>query len=254
MKLKLRFLVLSVGQACNLKCKNCANFSPYALPEMKTYSLESIIADFETLFAAVDVHYMQIQGGEPLLYKNLHKLIGYLAACNSIEREIRIATNGLITPNDTLMKICSLYNVHFRISNYPQSQNNLMRFVQKCQQWDVPVTMYNFASRKAMWYDCGGLDTPREDDDEIVQERFRNCSFGRHCLTLEDGELHRCSRAKNAYKLQGFESQHGDFVRVRGNKNFYEELKEYITPPLRFETACRYCNGQSRLISPAEQL
>lgn len=253
MKLKLPALVLSVGQACNLRCKNCANFAPHALPEMRKYPVESIIADFETLFKVVDIGLLQIQGGEPLVYKDLNKLLGYLSACREIT-QIVIATNGIKTPNDETMMLCRMHKIPFRISNYPQQRDNTQNFATKCKNFKVDVFWYDFASNQTLWYDCGGLDVPREDDDEVVAERFNHCAF-RGCLTLEDGELHRCSRAKNAYKMQGIELEEGDYVRVRNNENLLEDIISYHTP-LRFENACRYCNGTDgvKMIPAAEQL
>lgn len=253
MKLRLPSLVLSVGQACNLRCKNCANFAPYALPEMRKYPLESIIADFETLFKVADIDVLQIQGGEPLLYKELPKLLGYLGACSEVT-QITITTNGLITPSDEIMMICRINKIILTISNYPQNVKNRQNFALKCLTFKVDVQLYDFAAKQALWYDCGGLDTPRENDDNVVTERYNHCAFN-GCLTLQDGELHRCSRAKNAYKLQGFQAVLGDYVKVRGNNHLLEDIIAYHTPP-RFETACRYCNGTfgTKMIPPAEQL
>ena len=231
MRVNIPYLVLSVGQACNLRCKHCANFSPYALPEMRKYSLESIIADLEAIFKVANIDLLQIQGGEPLIYKGLNKLLGYLSACREVNR-IMIATNGMIIPSDETMLICSINKISIRISNYPQNKNNLQNLATKIQNFKVPASIHDFASHKALWHDCGGLDTPREDDDKIVAERFNHCGF-KSCLTLEDGELHRCSRAKNAYKLQGFESVKGDFVSVRNNPHLMEDLISYHTPPIR---------------------
>lgn len=244
---------MSVGQACNLRCKNCANFSPYATNEMRKYSLESIISDLEIMFNSADVDLLQIQGGEPLIYKELTKLLGYLSACREVQ-QIHVATNGMLTPSDEIMLICSMNKIFLRVSNYPQNKDNLQNIAGKCRSFRVSASLYDFSSREALWYDCGGLDVPRENDDRIVSERFQRCGF-KGCLTLEDGELHRCSRAKNAYKLQGFEPEAGDCVRVRGNKNFLDDLVAYHSPP-RFETACRYCNGTHNVkkIPAAEQL
>ena len=244
MRVSIPYLVLSVGQACNLRCKNCANFAPQSLPEMRKYSLESIIADFETIFKSADIELLQIQGGEPLVYKGLNKLLGYLGACREVNR-IVIATNGIITPSDETMLICRMNKISFRVSNYPQNRGNLQNFVIKCKTFKVDVNLYDFASQKALWYDCGGLDTPREENDRIVTERFNRCSF-KGCLTLEDGELHRCSRAKNAYNLQNIELMPEDYVQVRGNKNFLNDLIAYHTPP-RFE-------NNVNMIPAAEQL
>ena len=241
MKLAIPYMVLSVGQRCNLRCKNCANFAPYATKEMYKYSLKSIIADFEDLFNVVGrIDTLQIQGGEPLIYSDLPKLTGYLSACKEVGL-IVIATNGTITPDDEWWHNFSINNVKIRISNYPQNRKNLELFVAKAQTYRVDLNLYDFASRDALWYDCGGLYTPRENDDKVVSERFDKCAF-KGCLTLENGDLHRCSRAPNAHKLQDFDISPADFVRVRDNKNLYDDLLAYLTRP-HFETACRYCNG-----------
>ena len=229
MRVTIPFLVLSVGQACNLRCRNCANFAPYALPEMRKYSLESIIGDFEAILKVADINSLQIQGGEPLIYKELNKLLGYLGACHEINK-IAIATNGMITPSDEIMMICRINKIGLRISNYPQNRNNLPHFVQKCRTFRIDTSLYDFSSNQSLWYDCGGLNMPRENNDKVVAKRFYNCDF-QGCLTLEDGELHRCSRAKNAYKLQGINLEPGDYVQVRNNPNLLNDLIDYHTPP-----------------------
>lgn len=57
-------LVLVVGQACNLKCKNCGNFCPISLPETKRYDVKSIIESLRIILKNVyRMSYLQIQGG-----------------------------------------------------------------------------------------------------------------------------------------------------------------------------------------------
>lgn len=77
-KLQTRLLAISVGQACSLKCKDCANFAPYAKKENMRYSLESIKNGLDKLlpfFEEIDTFH--IQGGEPFLYSDLAELICY---------------------------------------------------------------------------------------------------------------------------------------------------------------------------------
>lgn len=204
MKLRIPYLVVSVGQMCNLKCKNCSNFVPYAPKELLRYPIENIITDFEALFKTISrIDLLQIQGGEPFTYTDLPKLTSYLSACNEIG-EIVVATNGTITPQDEVWHNLSINNIKLRVSNYLQNRSNLKKFLNKAQTYRVNVNLYNFASRENLWYDCGGLDTPREDNDEIVFQRFNSCAF-KGCLTIENGTLHRCSRAPNAHIMQNFE-------------------------------------------------
>ena len=204
MKIRIPYMVLSVGQMCNLRCKNCANFAPYVPKECRRYPVESIIADFETLFTVVGrIDRLQIQGGEPFTYSDLPKLTGYLSACNEVG-EIIIATNGTITPRDEVMHRFSLNKIKFRVSNYMQNRRNLDFFAIKAQAYRIETFSYDFASQEALWFDCGDVNTPREDDDAVVAERFNRCAF-KVCLTMENGDLHRCSRAPNAHIMQNFE-------------------------------------------------
>lgn len=203
MRYNIPYLVLSVGHMCNLRCKNCGNFAPYAPPEYRRYPIEEIISDFEALFKVIGhIQRLQIQGGEPLVYSDLLKLIGYLGACLEVGK-IEIATNGTINPNDKLMHMLCVNNVEFRISDYPQNRRNLATLLAQLHIYRIPARVYGFTTKESLWFDKGGTDTPREDDDRIAAYRFNTCR-NKGCLTLENGELHRCSRAANAQRLQGF--------------------------------------------------
>lgn len=77
---KIRFMVLSVGQACSYKCKHCGNFAPYAPAEFMRYKLEDIISWMKQILEAVDnIRLLQIQGGEPFAYSELGELITRLS-------------------------------------------------------------------------------------------------------------------------------------------------------------------------------
>ena len=68
----IRFLVLSVGQACNYKCKDCANFCPVSPKEYKRYELDDILESIKRILKNVNfIQIFQIQGGEPFLYSEL---------------------------------------------------------------------------------------------------------------------------------------------------------------------------------------
>lgn len=79
MPLRIRFMVLSVGQACNYKCKNCGNFAPFAPAEFMRYKFEDITQSMNQILESVDnIRILQIQGGEPFLYSDLGRLVKHL--------------------------------------------------------------------------------------------------------------------------------------------------------------------------------
>jgi len=91
----LRSLRISVTDRCNLRCQYCMPEPDYAwLPR------ESIL-DFEELallvdaFTSVGVDRVRVTGGEPLLRRDLTRLIEQLAARPAI-RDLALTTNGVL--------------------------------------------------------------------------------------------------------------------------------------------------------------
>ncbi len=74
--------------------------------------------------------------------------------------------------------------------------------------------------------------------------RFEGCDFNK-CLTLEDEKISYCSRAINAERVMGFNSNPEDYVSLIGDiEDIREKLRRYISIP-HFMQACRYCKGTS---------
>lgn len=48
-KYYMRFLAVIVGQACNLRCLDCGNLTPFAPHETRRYNVDHIIESLETL-------------------------------------------------------------------------------------------------------------------------------------------------------------------------------------------------------------
>ncbi|MBQ7544082.1 MAG: 4Fe-4S cluster-binding domain-containing protein [Synergistaceae bacterium] len=83
-------LVISTGQACSYKCRDCGNFAPYSPSKFMRYSFEELSGWMTMLAESVDsIRIVQIQGGEPFLYSELGKLIQFL-------RELRMGGGVLL--------------------------------------------------------------------------------------------------------------------------------------------------------------
>lgn len=122
-KVSLGFLVVSVGQACNFKCRDCANFAPASPDCFKRYDVKDIKKDLEVLFKNIRyIKQLQIQGGEPFLYSDLAELVDFLHENRAKVHEVVIATNGSLIPNDSLLKCLKRNDVCVRISDYATYQ------------------------------------------------------------------------------------------------------------------------------------
>lgn len=80
-RMRIPFLVVSVGQACNYKCRDCGNLAPYSPEGFRRYDVNDIVQSLAIIFRHVHrLDCIQIQGGEPFLYTDLDKLLIYLGS------------------------------------------------------------------------------------------------------------------------------------------------------------------------------
>lgn len=91
----LRNLRLSVTDRCNLRCAYCMPEEEYAwLPRADILSFEEVVR-LVGVFASLGVDKVRLTGGEPLLRKDLPRLVGMIAAEPRI-RDLAITTNGIL--------------------------------------------------------------------------------------------------------------------------------------------------------------
>ena len=96
----LRDLRISVTDRCNFRCVYCMPRAVFHddypfLPRQELLSFEEIVR-VARRFAAHGVKKIRITGGEPLLRKDLDRLIGMLAAIGGLE--LTLTTNGVLLP------------------------------------------------------------------------------------------------------------------------------------------------------------
>lgn len=151
-KEQLPFLVVITGTACSLKCRDCANFIPYAPLDTRHYPLGDLKANIAKVLSAVDeITSLQVQGGEPFLYKELDALLDYLIAQKKI-KSIVIATNGTIIPSWSILPYLQNKKVEVRISDYGNIvKDNLPQLVQFLKDKHVSHRVYEFAYSNSKW-------------------------------------------------------------------------------------------------------
>jgi len=248
-------LTVIVGQACSLKCKHCANFSPFAPASAKHYPLEKLCDDLRVIFESVHwLEKVQVQGGEPFLYAELPELLDFIRGSGKTGI-LTVATNGTIVPKENVFQSMRRNHVRVRISSYPNvSKETVAQLTERLKECDLEIWDYEFASDDAMWYDMGGISAvPAEASDEAAQRRFLACPF-HDCFTLENGKISRCGRAVMAEVLQGFTSRESDLLPVVPAEDFSTRLWKYLDTPAYME-ACRHCYGtEGGKVIPAQQL
>ena len=91
----LRNLRLSVTDRCNLRCEYCMPEENFAwMPQARLLTLEEL-ADIAATFVELGVERVRLTGGEPLLRRDLHVLVRYLADLPGI-KDLAMTTNALL--------------------------------------------------------------------------------------------------------------------------------------------------------------
>ncbi len=91
----LRSLRVSVTDRCNLRCNYCMPEEEYVwLPRQELLTFEEI-ARLVEVFTSLGVTDVRLTGGEPLLRRDLPRLVQMLAA-NPRIRDLALTTNGIL--------------------------------------------------------------------------------------------------------------------------------------------------------------
>lgn len=92
-----RKLRISVTDRCNFRCQFCMPKTPVWLPRSEILTYEEIHR-VVSLLAKMGVERVRLSGGEPLMRKDIEKLVGLLAGVAGI-RSISMTTNGFLLAN-----------------------------------------------------------------------------------------------------------------------------------------------------------
>ena len=90
------YLRLSVTDRCNLRCTYCMAEDMTFLPKQQILSLEEH-HDTAAAFVELGIRKIRLTGGEPLIRRNIVKLVSLLTALPGLD-EVTMTTNGLLLP------------------------------------------------------------------------------------------------------------------------------------------------------------
>ena len=94
---EVNYLRLSVTDRCNLRCTYCMAEDMTFLPKQQILSLEEL-RDTAAAFVDLGVRKIRLTGGEPLIRRDILKLVGSLASLPGLD-ELAITSNGVMLPS-----------------------------------------------------------------------------------------------------------------------------------------------------------
>jgi cyclic pyranopterin phosphate synthase len=91
----MRDLRISVTDRCNFRCTYCMPFDEYQWIERREVLSFEEIERLVKLFMSFGIQKVRLTGGEPLVRKDIHQLIGRLSAIEGLQ-DITLTTNGAL--------------------------------------------------------------------------------------------------------------------------------------------------------------
>ncbi len=126
---EINYLRISVTDRCNLRCRYCMPEEgiEHKLNHMGILSLENV-ARIVKIATQVGIKKVRLTGGEPLVRKNITKLIEYISSLEPID-DIALTTNGILFNNMAKdLKKAGLKRVNFSLDSLvPEKFNYITR-------------------------------------------------------------------------------------------------------------------------------
>lgn len=247
---------------CNLHCKHCLNFNPFA-KRFYVREWEELVKDIDLFFSCVDyVMLFHISGGEPLLYKHTADLAVYISQTYGSQiGTLRMVTNGTIVPEDVVLKKLALCNMEIMVDDYTDAidgcREKLDQLIEKLEKFNIKY----FVNKAANWIDLAPERTDYSNMPEtwlIMHREACNQSW----QELRDGKLYSCNYA--AYATVAGIAGEQDLEEVYDLKRFTaEKKKELVEFRLGYTTKgytnfCKKCRGFTpenlEVVEPAIQV
>lgn len=248
--------------ACNLNCKHCLNFNPFA-KQFYVRDWEALKKDIDLFFSCVDrIMLFHISGGEPMVYKHTADLIEYIDK-NYGDRidTLRTVTNGTIVPKEEVLQKLSQCNVEVTIDDYRDAVPRFKeRFDELIRKFDEYRIKYH-VNKAENWIDLAPDKTDYSGWSEAQLKMHRE-ACNQSWQELRDGKLYSCNYA--AYATVAGIAGEQDLEEVYNLKEFCDaKKKELVEFRLGYTTKgytefCKKCRGftpeNNEVVLPAEQV
>ena len=246
---KFDFVVTS---RCTLNCAGCNSLMPYFQTEY-TSSIDGFKKTLDVILKNVaSIRNLYIVGGEPLMFKELYKMVDYLNNQPKV-KFFTIITNGTLKPQEDLLKslIHSRGKSQVSISDYSKASNIHTRLqkneIVKILEENQIQYIVSYEDNTSEWIDFGKIYKRGRDKAGIIKN-FRCCL--NPCIAVRSnepgfnseggvGQYLLCQVASSLSRLKGLKEFEGDFIVLNENTTPKDFIHFYAQD---FFKACDYCH------------
>jgi hypothetical protein len=230
---------------CNLNCRHCLNFIPFAVNQ-KDFSLEELQADVDIFFSKVDyIRMFDVNGGEIFLHKGFPDFLYYIKKYRKKIFELLTVTNGSIKPSERLLDAIKSSDCIVKVDNYSDS---LPKVRGKYEQTiaalkDVGAKYFSFSPDQ--WIDMFPDRYNNYDMNEKQLIDFRDACWQSRCVNLYRGNLYGCAWNSFTFMNGMRKETENDYVSVASasKRELFEVFQGYSQKG--YFDLCWSCAGHS---------
>ena len=190
-KVDMPYFEVVLTTKCSLRCESCNNLMQYFdAKNAYTCTLQGIIEALQTLLDSIDsVRNVRIIGGEPLLFKDIAKVVEFLDNEPKV-KSFDIVTNGTIVPKkDLLLALSKSSKSYVSISDYSASPNIAIplyyeKIIESLKAYNIPHSML-WQDSKAEWINPQGIYKRNRSKLDIIKN-FKSCLMP--CVSVMSNE------------------------------------------------------------------
>lgn len=234
---------------CTMNCRHCNTGIPYFTGEahLAPVGFEVFKQDIDSLLDSVDFIYaFGFVGGEPLINKDLAKMLSYAVKQKKI-RHIFIATNCTILPSDELISAMKSGGERFavQISDYRdvKIQGNVdvkyLDFKNTLAKNGIKFSAFH-EKHGANWHSLPEIFQDKQDPKK-VKKIYDNC-FGRYCNMICDGILTQCTISVYINRNKELSPEiNNELIDIRAKGgNLAKQIIQFYSRP--YSEFCHYCH------------
>ena len=199
LRVRFRSLEFQIVHGCNLHCQGCVTFSPF---RKGFESHEQIVQWSQAWNSKLAPDYVTILGGEPLLHKDLAKIIRSINELWS-KSKVRIVTNGMMLPkaDRSVFDAIKETETEVEISKHYQSEDFDREFEHAVSFLDKANITYKIRPSYEYWRTIYQVNQTGEfyPFDSDPSKAWNDCN-SKNSVTLMDNMLFKCSILAVVYK------------------------------------------------------
>lgn len=230
------YVEISISAQCTLNCKDCSNFMQY-YDKPNPMNLENVLAWASAFIEAVDhIRTFRVMGGEPLMQKDLAKVLKFILDSPKVEH-MQLVSNSTLIPKPEIISLLKNPKASIHLSNYGEKICPKHKFIT-----DMLLTegiIVNTTTPERKWVDDGDTSVRTTDITEI-KARYKKCMLP--CKHIWNGELHVCPRSAHGRALGMIHMKSMDYVNLLDTS--VEERRKQIRAlhDVDYIDACACCD------------